>query len=218
MSCSAITSTNDIYVDEMMEDCLTDWINQTETEMEGKAAANHAHSGYAETNHTHDGYAATDHVHTGYANAEHTHTGFAAENHSHSEYATSSHTHSQYANASHSHTEYANAEHTHSDYASSNHSHTAADVGKPSGVYSGNGGSQIINTGGTGDVILVQLTGSGGGMALVSKSGAICKLNSNNTVSGLGSDEAKFVGGVLTLNSSNYCVNRSGYGYNWQVL
>ena len=89
---------------------------------------------------------------------------------------------------------------------------------KPSGTYSGNGGSQTIDTGGLGDVILVQLTGSGGGFALVTKSGAIGKLNSNNSVFALADTEAKFIGGVLTLNSSNYGVNRSGYGYNWQVL
>ena len=89
---------------------------------------------------------------------------------------------------------------------------------KPSGTYSGNGGSQTIDTGGLGDVILVQLTGSGGGMALVSKSGAILKLNSNNTVSAVADTEAKFINGVLTLNSSNYALNRSGYGYNYQVL
>ena len=89
---------------------------------------------------------------------------------------------------------------------------------KPSGTYSGNGGSQTIDTGGLGDVILVQLTGSGGGMALVSKSGAILKLNSNNTVSAVADTEAKFIKGVLTLNSSNYALNRSGYGYNYQVL
>ena len=89
---------------------------------------------------------------------------------------------------------------------------------KPTGTYAGNGGSQTIDTGGVGDVILVQLTGSGGGMALVSKSGAIGKLNSNNSVFALADTEAKFIDGVLTLNSSNYGVNRSGYGYNWQVL
>ena len=89
---------------------------------------------------------------------------------------------------------------------------------KPSGTYSGNGGSQTINTGGLGDAVLVQLTGSGGGFALVTKSGAIGKLNSNNSVFALADTEAKFIGGVLTLNSSNYGVNRSGYGYNWQVL
>lgn len=89
---------------------------------------------------------------------------------------------------------------------------------KPSGTYSGNNGSQTIDTGGLGDVILVQLTGSGGGFALVTKSGAIGKLNSNNSVFALADTEAKFIGGVLTLNSSNYAVNRSGYGYNWQVL
>ena len=89
---------------------------------------------------------------------------------------------------------------------------------KPSGTYSGNNGSQTIDTGGLGDVILVQLTGSGGGFALVTKSGAIGKLNSNNSVFALADTEAKFIGGVLTLNSSNYGVNRSGYGYNWQVL
>ena len=89
---------------------------------------------------------------------------------------------------------------------------------KPSGTYSGNNGSQTIDTGGLGDVILVQLTGSGGGFALVTKSGAIGKLNSNNSVFALADTEAKFIGGVLTLNSSNHGVNRSGYGYNWQVL
>lgn len=89
---------------------------------------------------------------------------------------------------------------------------------KPSGTYSGNNGSQTIDTSGVGDVILVQLTGSGGGFAIVTKSGAIGKLNSNNTFVGLADTEAKFIDGVLTLNSSNYAVNRSGYGYNWQVL
>ena len=89
---------------------------------------------------------------------------------------------------------------------------------KPSGTYNGNGSSQTIDTGGLGDVILVQLTGSGGGFALVTKSGAIGKLNSNNSVFALADTEAKFIDGVLTLDSSNYGVNRSGYGYNWQVL
>lgn len=90
---------------------------------------------------------------------------------------------------------------------------------KPAGTYTGTNSTttQTIDTGGTGDVILVQLTGSGGGMALVSKAGAICKKNSDSTVYALSADKAKFIGGVLTLATNDYALNRA-YGYNWQVL
>lgn len=91
-------------------------------------------------------------------------------------------------------------------------------INKPTGTYSGNGGAQTVDTGGLGDVILVQLTGSGGGFALITKAGGIGKLNSDNSFVGLADTAAKFIDGVLTLNSDNYAVNRSGYGYNWQVL
>ena len=77
------------------------------TALNGKAAADHTHSGYAATNHTHTDYAAADHTHSGYAASNHTHTGYAAADHTHSRYAASSHTHTAAsigaAAASHNH-------------------------------------------------------------------------------------------------------------------
>lgn len=121
-------STNDIWRDQEMTQCLTLDLEAIEADIAalevGKADNDHTHTGYAPTAHTHSEYAVTNHEHTGYANAEHTHTGFAEASHSHSEYAAVSHEHDGYADADHTHTGFAPETHAHSEYALTEHEHT----------------------------------------------------------------------------------------------
>lgn len=66
-------SSNDIWYDTNLEECLTTHIEGIESDISaletGKADTNHTHTGYATANHTHNEYAAVDHTHTGYAAA-----------------------------------------------------------------------------------------------------------------------------------------------------
>lgn len=141
------TSSNTIWFDDDMEDCLTSHIEGIEDDIDaletGKANLVHTHPTYADIDHTHSNYASTTHTHSGYATTDHTHTGYATSTHSHSEYALAtdvdaleikvgdSTVASQIstavatkADSNHTHTEYAAAEHTHSGYASTSHSHS----------------------------------------------------------------------------------------------
>lgn len=76
-------STNNIWIDENMEQCLTLKIEDIEADIAtletGKANSNHTHTNYAPTAHTHEGYATTNHTHADYAAVAHTHTGYATE-------------------------------------------------------------------------------------------------------------------------------------------
>lgn len=107
----------------------------TAEQLNGKADAEHSHTGYASADHTHEGFASADHTHNGYASATDL-AGKADANHTHNEYITAStyangmsgkadtgHTHTGYALSSHTH-DYAASNHTHSGYASSTHTHT----------------------------------------------------------------------------------------------
>ena len=139
-------STNEIYYNDNTSICLTDVVD-------GKAEADHTHTGfapeshshaeYAEVAHEHSGYAAIVHVHDGYADADHTHAGFAVENHEHDGYASSTHTHTASevgaATASHGHSEYADANHSHSGYATLGHTHTPAGIGAADANHSHSG-------------------------------------------------------------------------------
>lgn len=99
----------------------------TAEQLNGKANAEHSHTGFAAEGHTHDGFATADHTHEGYASANdlagkadanHTHEGYATADHSHTGYAAEGHTHTGYAttsdlagkaDANHSHNDYINA-------------------------------------------------------------------------------------------------------------
>ena len=142
-------STDEIYVGNDMEMCLTD-------ELQDRAYIDHTHSEYAPTNHTHDGYASKDDLETledvvaTKANATHTHTEYASVSHSHSGYAMQSELDAlslevdEKANVNHSHDEYvsqsalntlqddidnkADINHTHDDYATTSHTHNGYSV------------------------------------------------------------------------------------------
>lgn len=81
-------SSNILWFDENMEDCLTLHIEGIEDDVAalqtGKANTIHTHSTYADLDHTHNNYALTTHTHNEYATTNHTHTGFAESNHTHS--------------------------------------------------------------------------------------------------------------------------------------
>lgn len=65
MSFNPSISTNDIWVGDDDTLCLTDELETMESDISGKAAANHTHSGYAASNHNHDAlYAALSHIHS----------------------------------------------------------------------------------------------------------------------------------------------------------
>lgn len=61
-------SSNSVWYDTDMEECLTDHIDDMQAEINtlktGKASINHAHTEYAPVNHSHTGYAAADHTHS----------------------------------------------------------------------------------------------------------------------------------------------------------
>lgn len=71
-------SSNTLWFGDQEDVCLTDVVD-----------------GKAEADHTHTGYAAAAHEHTEYADADHTHDGYAAANHEHDGYADADHTHAQ---------------------------------------------------------------------------------------------------------------------------
>lgn len=64
-------STNSIFYDTDMEDCLTNHIEDMEAEINtletGKANVNHVHEGYALVGHVHNEYAPVNHSHSEYA-------------------------------------------------------------------------------------------------------------------------------------------------------
>ena len=84
-------STDNIWRDENMDQCLSDDLDTIEANIAalqtGKANTTHAHSEYALATHGHSEYAATTHTHDGYAAENHTHTGYAASTHEHDNYA-----------------------------------------------------------------------------------------------------------------------------------
>ena len=141
------TSSNTIWFDDNMDDCLTLHIEGIEGDVAaletGKANLVHTHSTYADLDHEHTEYALTTHTHTGYATEEHVHTGYADIDHTHTGFAPTAHNHSQYALAtdvdaletkvgdttvsaqiSAAIASKADTNHTHSEYAGMNHSHS----------------------------------------------------------------------------------------------
>lgn len=142
-----VDSSNTLWFDENMTDCLTYHIEGIEDDVAaletGKANVIHEHSFYADIDHEHSEYALTTHTHSGYAATNHTHTDYAASAHSHSEYALATDVDAletkvgdstvaaqisaaiaTKADSNHTHTEYAPADHTHSGYASTSHTHS----------------------------------------------------------------------------------------------
>jgi len=87
-------STNQVYVDGDMAVCLTDTLEEMQTDIDGKAESIHTHDGYAPTTHEHTGYASATHEHSGYAPQNHTHTGYAPTEHTHTGFAPTTHGHS----------------------------------------------------------------------------------------------------------------------------
>ena len=84
-------STNDIWRNENMDQCLTDDLDAMDTAIAalqtGKADTTHTHTGFAVASHSHTpesiGAAATSHTHTDYAAADHAHTAYASAEHTH---------------------------------------------------------------------------------------------------------------------------------------
>lgn len=70
---SADYSTNQIYIDQDQTECLTDVLDEMESDIDGKAESDHTHTGFANENHTHTEYAPSEHTHTEYASATHDH-------------------------------------------------------------------------------------------------------------------------------------------------
>ena len=135
---------------DMLDGHDTDYF-ATATQLAGKAAIDHTHTGYAAENHTHSGYAAADHTHSNYAASDHTHTGYAttasvtALETAVSGKADSTHNHdTAYSSINHTHTDYATitalndladdvdgkaaANHTHTEYAAASHNHAMAAI------------------------------------------------------------------------------------------
>ena len=103
-------STDDIYRGGDSNRCLSDDLNTIEGNItalqNGKADANHTHSGYLSEDDAVITFAAINHTHTGYAAADHTHSnleslietldnGKADVNHTHADLASANHTHAQ---------------------------------------------------------------------------------------------------------------------------
>lgn len=110
-------STNAIYVDQNDSLCLTDLLDDMQSDIGDKANTNHAHSEYSSTSHEHSEYSVTNHTHSEYSPTAHEHSEYASNSHEHNNYATSDHTHDGFATSDHTH-EYAALEHTHMDFAS----------------------------------------------------------------------------------------------------
>ena len=92
---------------------------------------------------------------------------------------------------------------------------------KPSGTYTGNGGSNTINIGPAecGMVIAVKCKTSSttGYFCLVSSVGAI-GIKEDGTIVNLSNSQCSFYNGVLTLATSKDMLNESGLTYEYQVL
>lgn len=88
---------------------------------------------------------------------------------------------------------------------------------KPDGSYTGNGSStsRTIDTGGSGNVLLI-CGGGTGYMALVTPAGCIFK--KGTTLSGASTGVATFEDGVLTIKSTDACLNTSSKTYTYYVL
>lgn len=121
-------STNQIYVGDNDNICLTDTLEEMQTDIGEKAAQTHTHTEYAPVAHEHSGYASASHTHTEYAPTTHEHSGYANSNHTHTEYAPTSHEHSGYAASEHTHTGFAAENHTHDNYAATTHGHSYNDL------------------------------------------------------------------------------------------
>ncbi|MBQ8570267.1 MAG: hypothetical protein IJ444_02015 [Kiritimatiellae bacterium] len=84
-------STDNIWRDENMDQCLSDDLDTIEANIAalqtGKANTTHAHSEYALANHEHSEYALENHEHDGYASQDHEHLEYADAMHGHDEYA-----------------------------------------------------------------------------------------------------------------------------------
>ena len=131
-----INTTNEAYFSSLTSERLTDVLAMLASEILGRAATTHTHTGYAAESHTHTGYAAASHTHADYMTEDDAADAFAGINHTHTPAsigaAAASHTH-DYAASDHTHTPAsigaAAASHTHSGYAASGHTHTASEVG-----------------------------------------------------------------------------------------
>ena len=167
----------------------------TAEQLNGKADAEHSHTGYAAENHTHDGYATADHTHDGFATADHTHDGFATADHTHNGYASATdlagkadanHTHNEYITA----TTYANGMsgkadtgHTHTPAsigaAASSHTHTPSSIGAASSSHTHS--DYLPKSGGTvnGDLGVSGILRVNGQQA-VYDSGSMVTLSTNN--------------------------------------
>lgn len=120
----ATWSTNEIYVGEYVDECLTDLLDEMQNEITNKADLDHIHSGYATLSDLEilqdevDEKADLSHVHAEYASIIHEHDEYAEVNHLHDEYALYSHNHDMYSPLNHNHDEkYALINHVHDNYA-----------------------------------------------------------------------------------------------------
>ena len=88
---------------------------------------------------------------------------------------------------------------------------------KPVVQYNGNGSatSRTIDTGGIGYVCFVN---GGGYCGIVGNNGGLFVNSSNGAFVGLKSSEAKYMSGVLTLTTTNSCVNANGTTFAIQAL
>ncbi len=87
---------------------------------------------------------------------------------------------------------------------------------KPTGTYTGGGSTKTVSVGGVGNMLLLYGNEM---LALVTPTGAICKMYDSNTLYGLGASYLGFSGGKLTISgTANANFNASGVTYNYQVL
>ena len=91
--------------------------------------------------------------------------------------------------------------------------HTA---NKPTGSYQGNSGTQTIEIGGIGNVLLI--TSSAHDMAFVTEQGAKILPNNSNYWNSIASTGVSFEKGVLNIGNSYSGLNVSGVTYNYQLL
>lgn len=126
-------SSNTLWFDENMEDCLTAHIEGIEDDVAalqtGKANTIHTHSTYADLDHTHNNYALATHTHNEYATTNHTHTGYAASSHTHSyNDLTDKPTIPTALPANGGNADTVDGKHA-SDFADAAHTHTASEIG-----------------------------------------------------------------------------------------
>ena len=96
---------------------------------------------------------------------------------------------------------------------------SAADIGKPSGQYFGNGSAsrRTVDTGGTGNAVLIH---GNGYESLVTSGGAFYfrYVDDEPTVKVFKFSEIEIENGVITINSTHAALNFNGGIYNFQVL